>query len=350
MNATPTVKLAEDRLRVLTMRALVCHGLREPAALACARKLVDADACGLESHGVARVPMYCRMLETGRIAGDAQPFLIDGDADAASAAVDADGGIGYDACDLAVRDLAPRARRHGIAFVGIRHSTHVGALGLHLEPLARDGLVAIALSAAPAAMPFANGRAPVLGTNPVAAIFPRPGQAPLLIDMSMTTVARGHIMFAAQRGDPIPEGWALDREGQPTTDARAALDGSLLPVGGEKGSMLALCFELLCSALTGAQPGFMADPFYADQGNAPRLGQVFIAFDPRRLAGTISYAERVEAVVERLCTDPAVRLPGSRRDALRAVAARDGIAVPGALVERLERLGALLGSGRQSPI
>ena len=122
MNATPTVKLAEDRLRVLTMRALVCHGLREPAALACARKLVDADACGLESHGVARVPMYCRMLETGRIAGDAQPFLIDVDADAASAAVDADGGIGYDACDLAVRDLAPRARRHGIAFVGIRHS------------------------------------------------------------------------------------------------------------------------------------------------------------------------------------------------------------------------------------
>jgi (2R)-3-sulfolactate dehydrogenase (NADP+) len=332
------MNIAAERLQGLAVRALVRHGLREPAALQCARMLIAADICGLEAHGVSRVPMYCRMLARGRILGGAEPRLLTADPDAAAVLVDAAGGIGYDACAVAIETLVPRARRHGVAFAGIRRSTHVGALGLHLQALADAGFVALALSGAPAAMPFAGGRKPLLGTNPVAAVFPRRDAEPLLVDMSMTTVARGHILLAAQRGEPIPGDWALDRDGQPTTDAQAALGGSLRPVGGAKGSMLALCFELLCAALTGAAFGFEADAFFAEDGNAPNLGQAFLAIDPARLAGRETYLERVETLVAALSAEPEVRMPGERRAALRAAALRDGVPVADDLVARLEDL------------
>jgi (2R)-3-sulfolactate dehydrogenase (NADP+) len=255
-----------------------------------------------------------------------------------AALVDACGGLAYDACDLAVAALTERALRDGVAFVGVRNSSHVGALGLHLEPLAASGLVALALSNSPAVMPFWGGRTPALGTNPVAAIFPRRQGMPLLIDLSMTTVARGHILLAAQRNEPIPEGWALDRHGQPTTDAREALQGSLLPVGGAKGAMLALCFELLCSALTGAALSFEADAFFDPAGKAPRIGQAFIAFSPERLAGQAVYFERVEALLAQIAQDPEVRLPGARREALRAQALAEGVVVRDELLAKLHAL------------
>jgi (2R)-3-sulfolactate dehydrogenase (NADP+) len=332
------MNITVERLQHLAVRALVRHGLREPAAIECARMLVAADACGLETHGVSRVPMYCRMLTRGRILGDAEPRLLTTDPDAAAVLIDAAGGIGYDACALAIDALVPRARRHGVAFAGVRRSTHVGALGMHLQALADHGLVGVALSGAPAAMSFAGGRKALLGTNPVAAVCPRREGGPLLIDLSMTTVARGHILLAAQRGETIPSDWALDSDGRPTTDARAALKGSLRPVGGAKGSMLALCFELLCAALTGAAFGFEADAFFAEDGNAPNLGQAFLAFDPARLAGTETYLARVETLVAALSAEPETRMPGERRAGLRAAALRDGVPVADDLVARLEAL------------
>ena len=278
------MKMRLPELEHLAHAVLKQHGVADAAAAACARVLVQADACGIETHGVSRIPMYCDMLRAGRIDPHAVPRPVESTSGGSAVLVDACGGLAYDACDLAVAALTERALRDGVAFVGVRNSSHVGALGLHLEPLAARGLVALALSNAPAVMTFWGGRAPALGTNPVAAIFPRRQGSPLLVDLSMTTVARGHILLAAQRNEPIPEGWALDRHGQPTTDAREALQGSLLPVGGAKGAMLALCFELLCSALTGGSLSFEADAFFDPAGNAPRIGQAFIAFSPELLA------------------------------------------------------------------
>jgi (2R)-3-sulfolactate dehydrogenase (NADP+) len=325
-------------LERLAREVLMRHGVPPVAAAACARVLVQADACGIETHGVSRIPMYCDMLRAGRIDAQAAPRLVEGIPGGPAALVDACGGLAYDACDLAVATLTERALRDGVAFVGVRNSSHVGALGLHLEPLAARGLVALALSNAPAVMPFWGGRTPALGTNPVAAIFPRRQGQPLLIDLSMTTVARGHILLAAQRNEPIPQGWALDRHGQPTTDAREALQGSLLPVGGAKGAMLALCFELLCSALTGAALSFEADAFFDPEGNAPRIGQAFIALSPDRLAGQAVYFERVEAMLAQIAHDPEVRLPGARREAMRAQALADGVPVRDELLAKLHAL------------
>lgn len=341
------MKIPVPELEELARAALVQQGVALAAAAPCARVLTLAQACGIETHGVSRVPMYCDMVHAGRIDPLAVPCLLDDVPGRPVALVDARGGLAYDACDLAIATLADRAARDGVAFVGVRNSSHVGALGLHLEPLAARGLVALAFSNSPVVMPFWGGRTQTLGTNPVAAIFPRRDAPPLLIDLSMTTVARGHILQAAQRKEPIPEGWALDRHGRPTTDAEEALHGSLLPVGGAKGAMLALCFELLCSALTGSALSFEADAFFDPAGNAPRIGQAFVALSPQRLAGLDVYFERVETLVARIALDPEVRLPGARRDALRALAHAEGATVRDDLIATLRALASAPPTGKR---
>ena len=142
-------------------------------------------------------------------------------------------------------------------------------------------------------------------------------------------------MVAARDGKPIPDNWALDRDGNPTTDPKAGLDGSMLPAGGVKGAMLALMFELLVTALTGARIGFEADSFFVDEGNQPGIGQAFLAIDPGALAGTDVYDERVETLLAAMLLDEGVRLPGERRIALAEAAERDGIEVPDALLAQL---------------
>jgi (2R)-3-sulfolactate dehydrogenase (NADP+) len=149
--------------------------------------------------------------------------------------------------------------------------------------------------------------------------------------MALSEVARGKVMVAAREGRAIPEGWALDAAGNPTTDAKAALSGAMLAMGGTKGALLAVIVELLCCALTGAAFGFEADSFFTEDGNRPGLGQAIIAIDPGALAGRDAFLERVEALVEAMLADEGVRLPGTRRNTLTAAAAEDGIEVPAAL-------------------
>ena len=178
----------------------------------------------------------------------------------------------------------------------------------------------------------------MFGTNPIAATFPRERDAPLVIDLSLSEVARGKVMLAAKEGKSIPLGWALDRQGVPTTDANAALTGSMLAMGGTKGAMLALIVELLACALTGAAFGFEADTFFVDAGNRPRLGQAFLAVDPDALAGRRVYNARVEALVAEMTSDAGVRLPGARRDASAHEAALRGIEISPALAAQLGAL------------
>jgi (2R)-3-sulfolactate dehydrogenase (NADP+) len=187
-------------------------------------------------------------------------------------------------------------------------------------------------------MPAAGGRHPIFGTNPVAAVFPRRAADALMVDLSLSEVARGKVMVAAREGKPIPLGWALDREGNPTTDAKQALEGMMLPAGGVKGAMLALVVELLCCALTGAHMGFEADTFFKDEGNRPKIGQAFLVIDPEALAGRGVFDERVETLVTTMLLDPEVRLPGARRAALAERAARDGIEVAQPLIDQLKAL------------
>ena len=158
---------------------------------------------------------------------------------------------------------------------------------------------------------------------------------PLLIDLSLSEVARGKVMLAAKKGEPIPAGWALDAQGQPTTDAQAALAGSMLPLGAvssPKGAMLALVVELLVTAVIGANFGFEASSFFVDEGNRPHLGQAFVVVDPGALAGSDAYLDRVEVLVAEMLRDDGVRLPGARREALRRRAESEGLDVADGLL------------------
>ena len=330
------MKKSADALFDLARRALQKAGAHSKMAEAAARHLVRAEEQGLPTHGMSRVPFYCGMLRNGRADGAAQPAMV---ADrAAVCLIDNRDGLPYVSAGWAIDEVIQRARRNGIAFAGIRNSAHVGVLGIHLQAVGRAGLVGFGFTNSPAAIPAWGGKKGLFGTNPVAAVFPRKGKDPLVIDLALTTVVRGKIMLAMKRGEKIPEGWALDRDGKPTTDPGEAIEhGSLFPIGGAKGAMLALMFELICASLTGAAIGSEADSFFAEKGNKPRIGQAFIAVDPGALAGLEKYFERVETVVAAMQSDPEVRLPGARRFASEK-ASKAGIEVPDELLAQIEKL------------
>jgi (2R)-3-sulfolactate dehydrogenase (NADP+) len=329
-------RLAPAELEALAEQALRKAGANAAMAQATARALVAADVRGLASHGVARVPQYATHLRNGRADGTAVPAVVA--SKGATALIDARCGLAFAACALAVDTALAKAREHGVAFAGVTNSHHFGVAELHLAPVGAAGMVGIALGNSPAAMPAAGGHTPLFGTNPIAAVFPRRDAAPLAIDLSLSEVARGKLMVAAREGRAIPLGWALDRDGHPTTDPKAGLEGSMLPMGGTKGAMLALVVELLVTAMTGAAFGFEASSFFVDEGNRPRIGQAFLVIDPAALAGRDVYLERVETLIAAMLADDGVRLPGARRAELAARAALEGIEIPQALFEQVTRL------------
>ena len=300
-------RIAAADLERLMGAALARSGATPAMAKATAGALLAAELEGIASHGASRIPQYCGHLRNGRAKGAAVP-VVARDSKAACL-VDAKGGLAFEACHLAGSEAMRRAREFGVAFVAVTNSNHFGVAAYHLERIGLGGLVGIAMGNSPAAMPAWGGKRALLGTNPIAAVFPRREGKPLTIDLSLSAVARGKIMVAAREGKPIPEGWALDAEGRPTTDAKAALAGSMLPAGGVKGAMLALTVELLVCALSGAAFGFESDSFFTDEGRPTRIGQAFIAIDP-----------------------------GARRNAQAQRAANEGLAIPAELLERIRAL------------
>jgi (2R)-3-sulfolactate dehydrogenase (NADP+) len=324
----------------LAARALRQAGAGEAMALSTAKALVLADAQGIASHGLSRVPQYATHLRNGRADGKAQAVVAK--RHGATLLVDARQGLAFPACDLAISEAIAVARELGICFAAVTNSHHAGVLANHLRPAAQAGMVGLGFANSPAAMPAAGGKHPIFGTNPIAAAFPRRhGEEPLVIDLSLSEVARGKLMVAAKEGKPIPLGWALDKHGQPTTDPKAGLEGSMLPMGAAtsaKGAMLALVVELLVTALGGAQFGFEASSFFVDEGNAPRIGQAFLLIDAGALAGRAVYDDRIELLITEMLCDKGVRLPGARRATLQRRTAEVGLTIPEALGRELERL------------
>jgi len=330
----PTYSVAA--LTDLATRALARAGANSAMASITADALVDAELQGLASHGMSRVPQYATHLRNGRADGDAIPRVVH--EKRAAVLVDAAGGLAFPACALAIEQAITRARDFGVAFAGVANSHHFGVAAYHLQPVARAGFVGFAFGNSPAGLAAAGGRHPVFGTNPIAAIFSRREAAPLVIDLSLSEVARGKVMLAAKEGQPIPLGWALDRDGNPTTDASAALTGTMLAFGGTKGALLALVVEIVACALTGAAFAFEADTFFVDEGNRPRLGQAFLVIDPDALAGRDVYLARIEALIDEMMKDAGVRLPGERRRDVAERSRNAGIKISESLVAELERL------------
>ncbi len=319
----------------LAARALKRAGASKAMATVTAQALVVAEAEGLSGHGLSRVALYAQHLREGRTDGKAKPKIIK--KAGATCLIDAGGGLAFPAAALAVHEAIKRARRYGVAFAGVTNSHHFGAAAYHLAPVAAAGMVGLAFTNSPAAINAWGGKKAFFGTNPVAAIFPRKNAAPVIIDLSLTGVTRGKIMLMAKEGKPIPLGWAVDRDGNPTTDAQAALTGSLTAIGGVKGTALALMVEVLCVALTGAALSRDNDSYF-EPGNRPRIGHAVLVIDPAALAGADVYYARIEDMIRHMLADEGVRLPGARRQQATARAQAEGLVIPDALHQELRKL------------
>ena len=329
------MKCSIEEITTLAVRALKRAGASRAMAQATAQALVAAEMEGLTGHGLSRVPLYCQHLREGRADGKAKPKLVK--KKGATCLVDANGGLAFLASALAVKEAVKRAQRYGVAFAGVTNSHHFGAAAYHLAPVAQAGLVGLAFTNSPSAINAWGGKKAFLGTNPVAAIFPRRQTDPIVVDLSLTEVVRGKIMLYAKEGKPIPLGWAVDKNGNPTTDPKAALTGSLTAIGGVKGAALALMVEVLCVALTGAAFSFENDSYF-EPGNKPRIGHAILALDPGALAGADAYFARLEVMISKMLADEGVRLPGTRRQQAAAKARAEGIDISDALLSELRQL------------
>lgn len=312
---------AEARLTDLFATA----GASPANAASVAWALVMAEADGLKGHGLSRVPTYLAMLKSGKIDGQVVPKA--SRPKPGVLAIDAGHGFAYPAIDLAIAEIPDLARDQGIVAAPIRRSNHCGAAGLHVERLAEQGLVALLFANTPGAIAPWGGSRPVFGTNPIAFAAPLAGREPVVIDMALSKVARGPIVAAKQKGQAIPEGWALDVHGKPTTDAAAALAGTMVPLGDAKGATLAMMVEILAAALVGAHFGFQASSFLDAEGGPPDTGQLILAIDPHAMGGNW-FDERMRALVHAIEAQEGARLPGVRRLTLRAKARAEGIDMP----------------------
>ena len=328
-------RLRLDELRGLIADVLIAHDTSPRNAERVAVALAAAEADGQKGHGASRVPSYAAQARSGKVDGHAVPEAHRlGDS---AAVVDARDGFAYPAIELAQQVLGDGLSTSPLAAVAIRNSHHAGVIAHHVEPLARAGYVAMSVCNGPQAIAPWGGHRGLFGTNPIGFAAPRLRHPPLVIDMSLSKVARGRINVAARAGRPIPPGWAFDAEGRPTTDAKAAMAGTMAPIGDAKGAQLALMVEVLAGALSASCFGFESSSYFTADGAPPRAGQLLIAIDP----GPFSegrFGARLEDLLAAIEEQPGTRLPGQRRYALRERAEREGVTIPRGLHEELSML------------
>ncbi len=317
-----------ERIRIddaiaLVADALMASGVRETAALSCATALVSAEAEGQVGHGFSRLADYTAQVRTGKVNGMAEPVVTR--TAPGTIEVDACHGFAYPALDAAIAAGIEAAREVGVATMAISRSHHCGAMSLQVDRIAQAGLLGFMVANAPAAIaPWGSNEA-VFGTNPIAFSTPRPDGPPLVIDLSLSRVARGKVMHARKSGTSIPEGWALDAEGNATTDPEAALAGTMVPIGEAKGTALALMVEILSASLTGANISRDTGSFFTADGPPPGTGQFLMAIRPPDPEG---FAARLEGLLGLIDGLDGARLPGTRRLSARAEAEENGLLVP----------------------
>lgn len=331
------VLLSVDEAHALVETALTASRTSVANAVSVARALVGAELAGQGGHGLRRVPAYAAQARAGKVDGHAEPVAQRTRPGAVR--IDAGHGFAYPALDIAVDELAAMTPGQGIAVAGIVRSHHAGVAGLAVEALAQQGLVALFFANAPAAMAPWGGRRPLYGTDPIAFAAPVKGGEPIVVDVSLSKVARGRIMAAGQRGEAIPEGWAFDTDGRPTTDAKAALAGTMAPLGDAKGTALALMVELLSAGLTGANFAYEQSSFFDDRGPPPGTGQLIVAIDPGAFGG-VRVVARFTEMAEAIAGSGGARVPGRRRQEIRERLRRVGIPADRALIDEIQRIGA----------
>ena len=293
----------------LVKEAFLRNSVKEAVAESVSNALVAAEAEGQVGHGFSRVKDYLAQVKSKKINVDAKIKIEY--PKPTSISIDADYGFAYPALDQAITEGALTAKEYGSAIVSIFNSHHCGALSVQVEKIAKQGIIGMMMANTPKAIAPWGGKDPFFGTNPIAFAVPRIANDPLVIDLSLSKVARGKIMHAKKVNTKIPEGWALDSSGKPTTDPDQALKGSMLPIGEAKGSALALMVEILAATFSGGKPSNEASSFFNPDGDPPSVGQFLMFIDPGKDKG--SFLNRLEKLIANIEEIEGVRLPGERR-------------------------------------
>ena len=337
MSEVEKVRLSLDEVAALSRAILTRHGLAPRHVEAVTATIVAGERDECASHGIYRLLVCVNTLDTGKVVKDAVPVVHD--VAPALVRVDAGGGFAQTAFEAGLPSLVEKARANGIAALGINHCVHFAALWPEVEAIAEQGLVAFACTPSHAWVAPAGGIKPLFGTNPIAFGWPRPGDYPYVFDFATSAVARGEIELHRRAGKPIPEGWGIDSEGRPTTDAKAALDGAMLTFGGHKGSALATMVELIAGPMIGDMTSAESIALDAGAGSSPIGGEFILAIDPAGFLGAeaAGHIERAEAVFDAI-TGQGARLPSQRRFEARARSLASGVHVPRQLYQDVQAL------------
>ena len=334
--------MTEAELARLAEQVLEARGIAPDDARDAARILVTGDLMGHATHGVLRLESYGERLASGAM--DAKASITVEEAAPAVVRIDGANALGPLVGMRALREAMTRARKHGLAVAFARNSNHFGAIAPYCLIAAEEGFASIIGSNASTTIAPTGGRETKLGNNPLGFGVPRPGGRPVILDMAMSVVARGKIRAALQKGQSIPDTWATDRGGNPTTDPKAALDGFLLPFGGYKGYGLALVVDMLAGVLSGAAYLEHVNSWLDDPDKPGNLGHFFLLIDTRVLGSPEWLAERMTDFAAILHgtqrADPTVpvRLPGEIELERMEKHRRDGVTVDAGLVSRLRAI------------
>ncbi len=326
----PTLTL--EQVETLSFAMLTASGASALQSAPTARSIRDAEAEGIRTVGLSYLPTYCDHVACGKVVGDAIPLV--SRPRPGTVVVDARLGFCHPAYEAGEEPLIAAAQANGIGVLVLTHSYSAGVLGWFVDRLAHKGLVALMFANSSSLMAPHGGKRPFFGTNPLAWAAPRAGGDTVGADLSSSTVAWVKVNAAAQAGEPIPLGWALDADGNPTTDAAAALGGSMTPSGGHKGAALALLVDVMSGGVAGSNFSFEAHSFSGTTDGPPDVGQVIIAIDPSATMGD-GYVARLETMFAALAAEDGARLPGGRRRAGRRHAEHHGVEVPDELLATL---------------
>ena len=341
------VKISPDRLVEFVTAVLVAAGVRHDHARITADRLIEADLRGRTGHGLIRVPSYVKRIGAGAI--NLAPDITLRHETPTSALVDGDNGLGQVVMTLATELAIEKAKVSGLAMVGTVHSNHAGAAGVYTAMALRHDLASMYFAVA-----NANGLAPwggrerLLGTNPIAASFPAGEEIPFQLDIATTVASHGSIKVKEQAGEPMPEGWVIDGNGNPITDPGRVDDGYLVPIGGYKGSGLNIMIGALAGIMTGAAFGRQVVNFRADAATPTNTGQSILVIRPDLFLPLDEYKKEMDRQLREFrdsesMTDEPVRLPGERAAELESEQRRSGIAIPEALIADLNSLAGDLG-------
>lgn len=321
------INLSLDEVYQLAESCLLANGCNRENASAVARTLKVAERDGCAAHGLFRLPGYIASLRSGKVNGNAEPKIVN----LSPAVIQVDGDRGYAPLALEKgRDaLIATARQNGIAAMALINIHHFAALWTEVEPIANEGLVAMAFTTYKPAVVPAGAKQALFGTNPMCFGWPRGDQPPLVFDQASASMARGEVMIAARDGHSLPIGVGIDADGSPTTEPAKILDGgALLPFGGHKGSAIALMIELLVAGLTGQDFSFEAQQNDNNDGGPPIGGEFMLALDPNCFGDADAWLQHSETFLQRLNAMEGARLPGDRRHACRSKHEREGVTIP----------------------